>query len=59
MTGWRHSGFNVYCGPRIHPGEEGTAAAFVTFAVAVVVAMLTVGFVAALLAIGNDVVRPG
>ena len=22
MTGWRHSGFNVYCGPRIQPGEE-------------------------------------
>ena len=22
MMGWRHSGFNVYCGPRIHPGEE-------------------------------------
>jgi len=20
--GWRHSGFNVYCGPRIQPGEE-------------------------------------
>jgi hypothetical protein len=22
MMGWRHSGFNVYCGPRIQPGEE-------------------------------------
>jgi hypothetical protein len=22
MMGWRHSGFNVYCGPRIPPGEE-------------------------------------
>ena len=22
MIGWRHSGFNVYCGPRIQPGEE-------------------------------------
>ena len=22
MMGWRHSGFNVYCGPRIEPGEE-------------------------------------
>jgi hypothetical protein len=37
---------------------EETAAAFVMFAVAVVVAMLTVRFVGALLAIGNDVVRP-
>jgi hypothetical protein len=23
MMGWRRSGFNVYCGPRIQPGEEG------------------------------------
>jgi hypothetical protein len=22
MMGWRHSGFNVCCGPRIQPGEE-------------------------------------
>ncbi len=22
MDGWRHSGFNVYCGPRILPGEK-------------------------------------
>jgi hypothetical protein len=22
MMGWRHFGFNVYCGPRIQPGEE-------------------------------------
>jgi hypothetical protein len=22
MMGWRHSGFNVYCGPRIQPDEE-------------------------------------
>jgi hypothetical protein len=22
MMGWLHSGFNVYCGPRIQPGEE-------------------------------------
>jgi hypothetical protein len=22
MMGWRHSGFNVYCGARIQPGEE-------------------------------------
>jgi hypothetical protein len=22
MMSWRHSGFNVYCGPRIQPGEE-------------------------------------
>jgi len=22
MMGWRHSGFNVYCGPRIQPAEE-------------------------------------
>ena len=22
MIGWRHSGFNVYCGPRIQPGED-------------------------------------
>jgi hypothetical protein len=22
MMGWRHSGFNVYCEPRIQPGEE-------------------------------------
>jgi len=22
MTGWRNSGFNAYCGPRIRPGEE-------------------------------------
>ena len=22
MMGWRHSGFNVYCRPRIQPGEE-------------------------------------
>jgi len=22
MMGWRHSGFNVYCGPRIQSGEE-------------------------------------
>jgi hypothetical protein len=22
MMGWRHSGFNVYCGPRIQAGEE-------------------------------------
>jgi hypothetical protein len=22
MMAWRHSGFNVYCGPRIQPGEE-------------------------------------
>ena len=22
MIGWWHSGFNVYCGPRIQPGEE-------------------------------------
>ncbi|MFH1351318.1 MAG: transposase, partial [Pseudomonadota bacterium] len=22
MMGWWHSGFNVYCGPRIQPGEE-------------------------------------
>ena len=21
MMGWRHSGFNVYCGPRIQPGD--------------------------------------
>jgi hypothetical protein len=22
MEGWRHSGFNVYAGPRIHPREN-------------------------------------
>jgi len=22
MMGWRHSGFNVFCGPRIQPGDE-------------------------------------
>jgi hypothetical protein len=22
LMGWRHSGFNVFCGPRIQPGEE-------------------------------------
>lgn len=22
MTGWRHSGFNVYCGPRIQSGDD-------------------------------------
>ena len=22
LMGWRHSGFNVFCGTRIHPGEE-------------------------------------
>jgi hypothetical protein len=22
MMGWRHSGFNVYFGPRVQPGEE-------------------------------------
>jgi hypothetical protein len=22
IMGWRHSGFNVFCGPRIQPGEE-------------------------------------
>jgi len=22
MMGWRHSGFNVYSGPRIQPGDE-------------------------------------
>ncbi|MBL7204528.1 MAG: transposase [Desulfobacteraceae bacterium] len=22
LLSWRHSGFNVYCGPRILPGEE-------------------------------------
>jgi len=21
MMGWRHSGFNVHCGPRIQPGD--------------------------------------
>lgn len=23
VMGWRHSGFNVFCGPRIQPGDEG------------------------------------
>lgn len=22
LLSWRHSGFNVFCGPRIKPGEE-------------------------------------
>jgi len=22
LLSWRHSGFNVFCGPRIHPREE-------------------------------------
>ena len=22
MMGWRHSGFNVFCGPRIQPRDE-------------------------------------
>ena len=22
LMSWRHSGFNVYCGPRIQPGDE-------------------------------------
>jgi len=22
LMNWRHSGFNVFCGPRIQPGEE-------------------------------------
>jgi hypothetical protein len=22
MRGWRHSGFNVFCRPRIQPGEQ-------------------------------------
>jgi len=22
LMSWRHSGFNVFCGPRIQPGEE-------------------------------------
>jgi hypothetical protein len=22
LLSWRHSGFNVFCGPRIQPGEE-------------------------------------
>lgn len=22
LLGWRHSGFNVFCGPKIQPGEE-------------------------------------
>ena len=22
VVSWRHSGFNVFCGPRLHPAEE-------------------------------------
>ena len=24
IMSWRHSGFNVHCGPRIRPGDEET-----------------------------------